>query len=294
MTASSDPRAERAVAAAYRRLLPLPADLEPRLAGVLRDTLGRPGGLLRSRLAFAVLSRHGQPTEAALRAATAVEYFHTASLLFDDLPAMDDAATRRGAPCVHRRWGDGAAILGALALVNRGYQLAWQAIDGLPAARRRGAAALLAECLGVGGVLDGQARDLYGGAGGAGEVEPEIGRVIAGKTVTLLRLALVLPAWIVGLEARDRRRLDGLATDWGFAYQVLDDLDDRRQDDAAGGRPSLAAAIGETATLARLDGWLARARRRVERLGGEATLVAVQERLEAGRRALRPRLEAAA
>ena len=38
--------------------------------------------------------------------AIALEYFHTASLIFDDLPCMDNALERRGAPCVHIVFGE--------------------------------------------------------------------------------------------------------------------------------------------------------------------------------------------
>ena len=48
--------------------------------------------------------------------AIALEYFHTASLVFDDLPCMDNALERRGVPCVHFAFGEAGAILTALAL----------------------------------------------------------------------------------------------------------------------------------------------------------------------------------
>ncbi|NJM12209.1 MAG: hypothetical protein HC889_10265 [Synechococcaceae cyanobacterium SM1_2_3] len=77
-----------------------------------------------------------------------MEYFHTASLIFDDLPSMDDAEERRGHPCPHKVHGESAAILGALALINRGYALLWKVLSRLPRQRRHRAAELVESCLG--------------------------------------------------------------------------------------------------------------------------------------------------
>ena len=55
---------------------------------------------------------------AALDLARAVEMVHTASLIIDDLPCMDDAATRRGKPTNHVKYGDATAILAAIALLS--------------------------------------------------------------------------------------------------------------------------------------------------------------------------------
>ncbi len=49
----------------------------------------------------------------ALPLACAVEFLHTASIILDDLPAMDDATLRRGAPPCHAKFGQSRAILTA-------------------------------------------------------------------------------------------------------------------------------------------------------------------------------------
>jgi len=61
----------------------------------------------------------GAPIARALDVACAMEMVHAASLVLDDLPSMDDAQLRRGVPCAHQVYGEGAAILAALALINR-------------------------------------------------------------------------------------------------------------------------------------------------------------------------------
>jgi len=79
--------------------MPLPATLDPHLEEALRHVLDNPGSLVRPRM---VLSRRRRPT--AWTALTPkiwpspLEYFHTASLLFDDLPCMDNASSGAAYP----------------------------------------------------------------------------------------------------------------------------------------------------------------------------------------------------
>ena len=58
-----------------------------------------------------------------LPAGCAVEMVHTASLILDDLPSMDDARSRRGRPACHVAHGEATAILAAFALLNRAYEI---------------------------------------------------------------------------------------------------------------------------------------------------------------------------
>jgi geranylgeranyl diphosphate synthase type II len=51
--------------------------------------------------------------------ALALEYFHTASLIFDDLPCMDNALERPGAPCVHVAFGESTEVDIDLTVVGR-------------------------------------------------------------------------------------------------------------------------------------------------------------------------------
>lgn len=266
------------VAEAFRRRQPTPAGLEPGLRAVLRDLLDHPGSLARAQLAYASMRELGTAIEPALSVAVAVEYFHTASLVFDDLPSMDDAGERRGRPCPHVIHGEAAAVLGALALINRAYGLLWQVLAGLGPERSRRAAALIEECLGAAGLLDGQARDLAFEASHA--QADEVLRVAMGKTVPLVRLSLVLPALVAGAADPDLERLEELAVAWGLAYQVLDDFKDlvmsreatgkSTDRDRALGRPNLPGAIGDRRAMARLTGLLAQANRVLSSLESRA------------------------
>ena len=118
--------------ASFRESLKLPVLLDPAFEQALRHVLQNPGSMVRPRMVLRVASAYNLAPDAAHAVATALEYFHTASLIFDDLPCMDNAIERRGAPCVHVEFGQATAILSALALINRAYALMWQAVGHCP------------------------------------------------------------------------------------------------------------------------------------------------------------------
>lgn len=245
---------------AFSDSLPLPNTLEPTLEQALRHVLRQPGRLVRPQLAFQLGACYGLAEATASDLAIALEYFHTASLLFDDLPCMDDAALRRGAPCVHRVYGEATAILSALALINRAYALAWRAVATCSDRLQADALAYLEQRLGVEGLLNGQSFDLHGlrTLDDADAVEA----IAVRKTVSLVQLTLVLPALLGGAPEQELRCLEGLARCWGLSYQILDDLKDVLQsDDEAGkttardeslARPNMALIVGVGGAVRRL------------------------------------------
>ena len=258
----------------YRDLMDVGPATEPRLRGALEHVLANPGSLVRAQLAYRILRTHALDEERALAVAVAIEYFHTASLVFDDMPAMDNALERRGSPCAHMKYGEATATLAGLALINRGYALLWQVIGTLPEPARLEASRLVTTCLGVQGILNGQSRDLNFHT--SARREREVLEVAEGKTVTLIRLTLLLPAIVGGVAPAARERLEALATLWGLAYQVMDDFKDclmtpaetgkTADRDASLHRPNLPVAIGLPAARARLDELMAEARTLVDGL----------------------------
>lgn len=287
----------------FADLFPVDDDVETHLAAVVRDTLRRRGSLVRARLCSSLLLDLGAAEGCARALGMAVEYFHTASLLFDDLPCMDDARERRGAACAHLVHGEAAAVLAGLAFVSRGYALLWEGITDLPRAARRRISSLVADCVGVNGILDGQSRDLhFQAATASGEA---VERVAEGKTVPLIRLTLLLPVMAAGLDVHSESRVGQIARCWGLAYQILDDFKDGLMTDAEVGkstrrdrrlaRPNLPVAVGDAAALARLVSLLGESAALVEELSadweeGWRSLRPIQELLAAGLDEVRRRL----
>jgi geranylgeranyl pyrophosphate synthase len=232
---------------------------EPRLAAALQDILARPGSLVRAVIAYLIGIEMGVAEESARAMACGIEYLHTASLVFDDLPAMDDARMRRGAACVHVVHGESVAMLAALAMINRAYSMIWSGIHQAGPARRSAAGEWVDGRLGIGGVIGGQAYDLSGWRGE--QSAAEVSEVAARKTGDLLRLSLVLPAIVGRGTQREIQILDRLALLRGLAYQAADDLKDvispEHDSGKTGGRdemlgrPNLVVAEGLPAAVRR-------------------------------------------
>lgn len=246
---------------AFHASLPLPHGTEPHLAGAVRHAIEHPGSMVRAELAFRIALSFELSEERSENLAIAIEYFHTASLLFDDLPAMDDARMRRGMPCAHHVYGEGAAILAALGLINRAYSLVWKTVASLPPEVQAASLDYLEQHLGICGLLNGQSQDLHYSRLAPRLHEPQ--SIAMGKTVSLIRLALVLPAIAAGARGEEVRLLERLAIFWGLSYQTLDDLKDvlsmgemhgkTTARDAFLNRPNLALSIGIPGSFERID-----------------------------------------
>ncbi len=92
------------------------------LYNAMRHSLNAGGKRIRPALVYAFCEACGGNIDAADSAACAMEMSHTASLIFDDLPALDNDDLRRGKPSCHKAFGESTAILAGLALVNAAYQ----------------------------------------------------------------------------------------------------------------------------------------------------------------------------
>lgn len=274
---------------AFEDGLPLQPGTESHLNDALLQTLNHPGSMVRAQMVFEIATHYGMDKTKAENLAIAIEYFHTASLVFDDLPCMDDAAKRRGEPCVHRVHGEATAILAALGLINRAYALAWQAIHSAPAEHRQAAADYLEKCLGVAGVLNGQSQDLHYATLPKAARTPH--KVAMGKTVSLIQLSLVLPALLGGANETERLLLERLATFWGLSYQIIDDLKDMFSKPELTGktaardellnRPNAALKAGARPAFRRLERLLRLGDCTLSRLSGRQTKLSFLHQLRA-------------
>jgi geranylgeranyl diphosphate synthase type II len=240
--------------------LPALSESETRLRAALQDALQSSGSLTRVHLTAAIAQAVELPVWKQRQIGVAVEFFHLASLLLDDLPCMDNAQTRRDRPCTHLVHGESSAILAALGLINRAYTLLFETWIGLDPRVALEANHLVDECLGVAGILRGQSLDLNFAE--TTQDAETVRDVACLKTGSLLRLCLELPAVMAQVADEERRLLARLANTWGLAYQLADDLKDVLQGDTdAGkttrrdallGRPNLALVLGPSAAMEEL------------------------------------------
>jgi geranylgeranyl diphosphate synthase type II len=173
---------------------------------------------------------------AALEFACAVEMVHTASLILDDLPCMDDAEMRRGEPALHRRFGEDVAVLSAVALLNQAYAVI-AADEGLDAETRLCLSGLVSSAVGFGGLVAGQIRDLRDPP--SHRDERALTTLNHQKTGMLFVAALEGGAVIAGADSAGRLSARLFADRLGFAFQLCDDLLDSTASQAALGKDVL-------------------------------------------------------
>ncbi len=182
-----------------------------------------PGGKrLRPMLSLLASDLVGVPRQEGLIIACAVEFLHSSSLIIDDLPGMDDADLRRNRRTLHLVFGEGIAMLAALALLNQSYALLARAARAC--GRARAVEALVSEAarvVGAEGMIGGQAIDLELRAGCA-DAKMLAGRDL--KTVALMRLMMTAGSLACGADEADMLALGEFGECFGRAYQACDDL----------------------------------------------------------------------
>ena len=154
-----------------------------------------------------------------MQIATSIEFLHTASIILDDLPAMDDGLLRRGARTCHLDFGQPAAILTALWLCDaaqhflhefqfhKGAQPGCDLENHIRSTRSQ--------------MMSGQMLDIQSCANS----EEEILEIYRLKSGVLFGFAAAAPAWVLGLKDQ-AERLYNFGHFFGTAYQISDDIDD--------------------------------------------------------------------
>lgn len=214
------PEVERALMAT---LAPV-AMAVPTLASATADAVGlggRGGRRWRPLLTLAAAEACGGDPHQVLDLAAAVELTHTASLVLDDLPCMDDSPLRRNRPSTHVQVGTAGAILVAIGLLGRSAEL----VGRVPAL-----GADWGRMVGLDGMAGGQAVDISasGALKGCGR------RLHRRKTTALAGFALEAGALGTGATPALGRQLARFGQAVGWAYQVADDAVDTCEDTASG------------------------------------------------------------
>lgn len=202
------------------------------LGHVLAQSLDAQGKCFRGTLMILtgdVLGTQGPARDAVLEAAMACEMVHTASLLIDDLPSMDNADLRRGTPAFHVSHGEATTILAGIALVAEAVGIVARAPG--PAVQQAAMAALLARAVGTAGLCEGQMRDLSPGKSAAGiEQEHDL------KTGALFVCGFEMVALAADVGPERQAALAALGLPLGRCFQCLDDLSDALGTEASTGK----------------------------------------------------------
>ncbi len=240
--------------------LPKASERPAALGEAMRWAVEGGGKRIRPLVCLAAAEAVGGALEDALFPACAVELLHSYTLVHDDLPAMDDDATRRGRASVWAKFGEANAILAGDALQALAFATAARAPRNVPA--------IVAELgrRGV-GVVAGQVEDI---AQSSAPDPLSLSFVYEHKTADLFMAAAAMGALAGGGTPDQVARLRGFARDLGLAFQYEDDLLDgdaplareeterRVRDLTARAVAALEGLPGDTAFLAQLAARLAR------------------------------------
>jgi geranylgeranyl diphosphate synthase type II len=207
-----------------------------RLVAAMRHAVFSGGARIRPQLCMAVATACGDDRpELTNAAAVALEFMHCASLVHDDMPAFDNADTRRGQPTVHKAFSEPLALLAGDGLIVMAYRVLLEAGAAHPERLIR---LMDNMTTGVGlpnGIVAGQAWEC--------ESSADLGQYQRAKTGALFVSATCAGALSCGHEPEPWAYLGSYL---GEAYQVADDIRDVIADAASLGKP-----VGQDALLAR-------------------------------------------
>ncbi len=194
------------------------------LAAPLARALASAGKRVRGILTLAVGEAIGARAEKLVAAAAAMEMIHASSLILDDLPSMDDALLRRGAPALHREFGEDLAILSAVALLNHSYGLVAQAHAELSPRRwpMQQVMQRVVDAVGWNGTIAGESVDLH--SEGSSLDFDTLEFIHSRKTGALFVAAAAVGGMLANIHPAPLQRIEVFAKNLGLAFQITDDV----------------------------------------------------------------------
>jgi geranylgeranyl diphosphate synthase type II len=235
----------REIDAALPAFLPPAPDCPEVLREAMAYSLLGGGKRLRPILCLASCDAVGGDRAAAMPTACAIEMIHTYSLIHDDLPAMDNDSMRRGRPTLHVVAGEGQAILAGDGLLTQAFVViagGFGSQDGARMARTLEVIRVIAAAAGAVGMVGGQAIDLACVTPDPhGSLAPPLDasglqRMHAKKTGALIRASATAGAILGGGTAEQVAAISSAATEFGLAFQIVDDVLDVEATSAALGK----------------------------------------------------------
>ncbi|RDW15528.1 geranyl transferase [Oceanobacillus chungangensis] len=168
---------------------------------------------------YMAVKEYGLDKTAILPLLKSLEYMHTASLIYDDLPAQDNADIRRGNPTLHQAYNTAIAELTGLFLTQKAVeeQASLEAFDAKSVLQLiHYSASVTAE------MCRGQAMDLK--TKGESLTLEQLNQMCFYKTGLGFEAALIMPAILAGTDELEKQALKKFARHAGIAFQIKDDL----------------------------------------------------------------------
>jgi geranylgeranyl pyrophosphate synthase len=198
---------------------------------------------------FMGVHEYGLKSSAMMPLLKSLEYMHTASLIYDDLPSQDNAAMRRGRPTLHQKYNVAAAELTGLYLTQKAVQEQASLEQFDPKAVLRlinySSKTITEICKGQAMDLDSKEKPL---------TLDELNTICFYKTGIAFEASLVMPAILAEKEESEIAVLKKFAYHAGIAFQIKDDLLDVEGELASLGKSTGKDAENNSATFVSILG----------------------------------------
>ena len=277
MNESQNTRMKSYAARVEEKLLSVIADLQniaesrnmqiDALFDAMRHSLTAGGKRIRPVLIYAFCEACGGTPEFADTAACAMEMTHTSSLIFDDLPAMDNDDLRRGKPSCHKAFGEATAILAGCGLMCSPFGIL--ADDQLLSEKQKTALiSLLAREEASSGMIGGQMLDMQFETQEHVTAE-ELEIMCNGKTGALMKTACQMGCLCGNGSPEQIQAAGNYGLLLGLAFQIIDDILDVTSTSEQLGKPAGSDAEEQKQTFVTILG-IEKARERAATLTEQA------------------------
>lgn len=177
------------------------------------------------------IDAYGLEKSSIMPLARSIEYMHTASLIFDDLPSQDNASTRRGRLTLHQVYNSAIAELTALFLTQKATE-DQASLEGFDSKTVMKLIKYSAEI--TGDICKGQAIDLD--SKGKKLTLKELNMMCFYKTGKAFEASLIMPAILGKAGDIEMEALKKFSYHAGIAFQIKDDLLDIEGDETLLGK----------------------------------------------------------
>lgn len=197
-------------------------NIPDKLFEAMEYSLTAGGKRLRPVLCLAAAEACGLKAEIALPFALGYEMIHTATLIHDDLPCMDDDDMRRGKASCHAKFGEATALIAADAFLAQGFEYALSNTVGVKSDRLLHAMKIFTHALGPACVCGGQMLDM---CAEYAEIEPDYVRKVAElKTGELIKAAILSGVALATDDGTILSAFENYGKHLGAAFQIVDDI----------------------------------------------------------------------
>jgi geranylgeranyl diphosphate synthase type II len=179
------------------------------------------GKRVRPLLCFVVGELLNVPDEQTIPVSCALEMIHTASLIIDDLPYMDDSLLRRGKRANHLVYGRDVAVLAGIGLLINAFKVILDDTK-LPDHKKILIVRKITNLVGINGMVGGQFVDVK--YSHTSKDESVLKYIHTHKTAALFEASVISTALIGEATEEEYHALEIYAKKLGYAFQVFDDL----------------------------------------------------------------------